>query len=46
MKCCYLEEWVRAINEQDGFGVWSWAVSMDPADVAGFLEDIAGRGQS
>ena len=38
-----LDEWVKAINEHGGFGIWQWAVSKDPADVAGILENIAGR---
>jgi type III restriction enzyme len=42
-KRSYLDEWVRAINEQGGFGTWRWAVSKDPADVAGILENVAGR---
>jgi type III restriction enzyme len=47
MKCGYLDEYVRAINEHGGFGTWSWAVSKDPADVAGIIERAAseGRGQ-
>jgi len=44
-KRSYLDEWVRAINEQGGFGTWQWAVSKDPADIAGILENVAGRGQ-
>jgi len=42
-KRSYLDEWVRAINEHGGFGTWRWAVSKDPADVAGILENIAGN---
>jgi type III restriction enzyme len=34
----FLAEWVRAVNEHGGFGAWSWAVSKNPADVAGILE--------
>jgi hypothetical protein len=26
-------------------GIWSWAVSKDPADVKGILKNDAGRGQ-
>lgn len=35
-----------AINEQGGFGMWSWAVSKDPADVTGIIENVAERGQN
>ena len=43
-KRSYLDEWVRAINGRGGFGVWQWAVSKDPADIAGILENVAGKG--
>lgn len=33
----FLDEWVRAVNLNGGFGTWMWAVSKDPADVAGIL---------
>lgn len=42
-KRSYLDEWVKAVNEQGGFGTWRWAVSKDPADIAGILENVAGR---
>lgn len=35
----FLDEWVRAVNEHGGFGKWRWAVSKNPADVAGILEN-------
>jgi type III restriction enzyme len=35
----FLAEWVRAVNEHGGFGTWNWAVSKNPADVAGILEE-------
>ncbi len=38
----FLAEWVRAVNEQGGFGRWKWAVSMTPADLKGILEEMAG----
>ena len=34
----FLDEWVRAVNTHGGFGSWSWAVSKNPADVAGILD--------
>ena len=39
----FLDEWVRAVNEHGGFGSWDWAVSRDPADVAGIIEDRTHR---
>lgn len=35
----FLDEWVRAINEQSGFGKWSWAVSTHPSDIEGILSN-------
>jgi len=37
----FLDEWVRAVNEQGGFGRWAWDVSWLPADVAGILKKHA-----
>lgn len=33
----FLDEWVRAVNEHNGFAKWKWAVSRHPGDVAGIL---------
>ncbi|HLG31021.1 MAG TPA: hypothetical protein VI387_12495, partial [Candidatus Brocadiales bacterium] len=33
----FLDEWVRAVNTNGGFGKWKGAVSKNPADVAGIL---------
>jgi type III restriction enzyme len=33
----FLDEWCRAVNEQGGFGRWSWDVSRRPADVKDVL---------
>ncbi|WP_048198803.1 BPTD_3080 family restriction endonuclease [Methanocella arvoryzae] len=33
VKRAALEEWIKAVNQHGGFGVWSSAVSRDPADV-------------
>lgn len=33
----FLEEWVKAVNAHGGFGRWKWAVSRNPADVAGII---------
>lgn len=37
----FLDEWVKAVNQHGGFGIWKWAVSKNPADVAGILEKTA-----
>ncbi len=29
----YLNEWVKAVNEQGGFGKWHWDVSFEPSDI-------------
>ena len=39
----FLDEWVISVNEYGGFGLWQWAVSNDPADVAGILEDAISK---
>ncbi len=36
-KRSFLDEWVKAVNQQGGFGKWSWAVSHDPSDVPDLL---------
>lgn len=33
----FLEEWIKAVNQQGGFGRWRSAVSRNPADVAGII---------
>ena len=33
----FLDEWVKAVNEQGKFGRWRWAVSKSPGDVADIL---------
>ena len=39
----FLEEWVKAINNQDGFGVWNSDVSFDPSDVEGILNKYSNK---
>ena len=34
----FLDEWVRAVNQQGGFGTWAWDVSRHPKDLAGVLQ--------
>ena len=29
----YLNEWIKAVNEQGGFGTWHWDVSFEPSDL-------------
>lgn len=36
----FLDEWVKAVNEHSGFGKWTWAVSINPADVKGIIEGV------
>jgi type III restriction enzyme len=38
-KRSYLAEWVKAVNEQGGFGEWSSEVSFYPGDLEGILSD-------
>ncbi len=38
----FLAEWVEAINQPGGFGLWSWAVSFDPGDIARILDEHRG----
>jgi type III restriction enzyme len=38
----FLAEWIAAVNQNGGFGRWSWDVSHDPGDVADILERHAG----
>jgi type III restriction enzyme len=33
-----LNEWIHAVNENGGFGKWSWDVSFNVADVDGIIE--------
>jgi type III restriction enzyme len=28
-----LDLWIRSVNEDGGFGKWSWDVSFDPSDL-------------
>ncbi len=39
----FLDEWIRAVNEHGGFGTWQGAVSKNPADVAGIIEQVAAK---
>ncbi len=37
----FLAEWVKAVNEQGGFGKWEYAVSFEPGDLEGILMKYA-----
>ncbi len=34
----YLDKWVQAVNNQGGFGRWSWDVSFNPSDIKSKVE--------
>ena len=36
----FLDEWIKAVNQHGGFGIWKWAVSNHPKDVAGILAKV------
>ena len=33
----FLDEWVKAVNDHAGFGVWAWEVSKNPGDIKDLL---------
>jgi len=39
-KRSFLDEWVKAVNTQGGFGIWSWDVSYNPSDVSEIINDV------
>ncbi len=39
----FLAEWVEAVNQHGGFGMWSWDVSFDPGDVVDTLDKHCGK---
>jgi hypothetical protein len=42
----FLDEWVRAVNAQGGFGQWAWDVSWLPADIKDLLKKCnTGKGK-
>jgi type III restriction enzyme len=41
-KRAFLDEWIRAVNTKGGFGKWSWAVSFNPGDISGILDNAIG----
>jgi type III restriction enzyme len=40
----FLDEWVRAVNEDGGFQTWRWAVSKHPGDVSGLVKEAIAKG--
>ncbi|WP_420209052.1 hypothetical protein [Candidatus Electronema sp. JC] len=41
----YLREWVEAVNNHGGFGIWHESASFRPNEIAGILEGIARKEQ-
>ena len=35
----FLNEWIKAVNTQGGFGKWNWAVSFHPSDIENKLKE-------
>jgi len=33
----FLDEWIKGVNEQGGFGKWTWTVSRQPGDLIEIL---------
>jgi type III restriction enzyme len=33
----FLDEWVKAVNNQGGFGRWSWDVATEPGEISDIL---------
>ena len=34
----YLREWIQAVNDYGGFGIWQWDVLTDPGQINGLLD--------
>ena len=41
----FLKEWVEAVNQHGGFGIWHSAVSTHPDDVAGIIKEVIQRNE-
>ena len=41
----FLKEWVKAVNQQRGFGIWHRAVSTHPDDVAGIIKEMVQKNE-
>ena len=39
----FLDDWVKAVNEHGGFGLWAWDVSLQPKEVVDIIGRHAGR---
>jgi type III restriction enzyme len=39
-KRSFLDEWVKAVNQQGGFANWSWSVSYNPSDISDILRGM------
>lgn len=42
-KRSYLQEWIKAVNNHGGFGIWREAISFDPNDLSGILRERNSR---
>ena len=40
-KRLYLDEWVKAVNEDGNYGIWAWDVAFHPSDVTMLIEKHA-----
>jgi len=34
----FMDEWIKAVNNDGRFGTWAWAVSFSPANVTGIID--------
>ena len=41
-KRVFLNEWIKAVNTQGGFGKWHAAVSFHPSDIESIIKDVSG----
>ena len=39
----YLQEWIKAVNNYGGFGIWREGISFDPNDLSGILRERNSR---
>lgn len=43
-KRVYLDEWIRAVNVDGRFGHWEWAMSKNPPDLPGIIDNMSRGG--
>ncbi|MGB3478059.1 MAG: DEAD/DEAH box helicase family protein [bacterium] len=39
----FLDEWIKAVNQHEGFGQWAWAVSKHPTDIKQIIRDAIAK---